>query len=595
MFSGWHGLKRVYRVLWKAFGEYRVLLSLLIGLSFVSGILEGIGINAVIPLFSFIDPTQAIGNDMLSRSIAGFFSFLNIPYSIRSLLIFIVLLFVVKAFALFWMTYIEGLITYQYEKETRTKLLRASLHADWPYMSRQKLGYLDQILTNDLTRSSNLFLYVGALILVIVNIIVYSLLVVNISIAIAIATLCLGMGGFWMFRTLFQRGKMLSEKVASIYKEVAHYVNENVLGIKTVKAMLVERPVLQRASVYFERMRAFNMKMVTLRNFSNVVIQPIGLLFIILIFTFFYKVTAFNVGAFAVVVYAINKVFSNIQLAQSQVHRVSLLLPYLENVLRYEADVRQHQETKDAGKTIRFQKEIRFEHVNFSHGETSVLQDVSCVIRKGMFVGLIGPSGSGKTTLVDIVMRFFPPSNGKIFIDGIDMSDIDLRHWRKQIGYVSQDVFLMNDTVTNNIRFYDTDVTEQRMIAASKLANIYDFIMQLPQQFDTVVGERGILLSGGQRQRIALARVLARNPDILILDEATSALDNESEVLIQRAIEDLRKTMTVIVIAHRLSTVMLADKLLVLDGGKIREEGTPQELLKDKDSYFFRVNHLRGE
>lgn len=593
-FSGWQGLRRVLRVLWQAFGEYKVLLFLLVFLSFVSGILEGIGINAIIPLFSFIDPNQAPGNDILSQGIARFFTLLHIGYTIRSLLIFIILLFVVKAFVLFWTTYIGARITYDYEKETRTKLLRASLYADWPYVSKQKLGYLDQILTNDLTRGSNLFLYVSALILVVVNTIVYSLLVVNVSIAIALSTLVLGIGGIWAFRALFRRGRMLSEKVAAIFKDVAHYINQNVLGMKTVKAMIAERSVLGRANLYFERLRLFHMKMTALQNLSNVIIQPIGLLFIILIFAFFYKVTAFNFGAFAVVVYAINKVFSNIQLAQSQAHRISMLLPYLENVLQYGIDVKQHQEAIDSGKIIHLQKDIRFDHVSFSYSETPVLQDVSFVIHKGMFVGLIGPSGVGKTTLVDLLMRFFPPKSGKVSVDGIDLKDIDLRHWRERMGYVSQDVFLMNDTVENNIRFYNENLSSEELIAAAKSANIYDFILGLPNQFQTVVGERGMLLSGGQRQRIALARVLARKPEILILDEATSSLDNESEVLIQKSIEELRGKITIIVIAHRLSTIKIADNLLVLENGKIIEEGKPEELLKNKDSYFFRVNNLNA-
>src|SRR3989344_4269182 len=403
-FSGFRGLRNIWRVLWQAFGEYRSKIFLVTFLSFASGILEGIGINAVIPLFSFIDPSQAPGNDILSRGIANFFTLLHIGYTMRSLLIFIVLLFVVKAFVLYWMTHVGARITYEYEKEARKKLLRLSLNANWPYMSKQKLGYLDQILTNDLTRSSNLFLYASALILVIVNTLVYGMLIVNVSVTIAFATLLLGLVGFWIFKTLFQRGKMMSEKVVFLYKEVAHYVNENVLGMKTVKAMLVEQPVLNNAVVSFERMRVFNMKMAALRNITNVVIQPIGLMFVILIFAFFYKVSAFNLGAFAVVVYASGKIFSNIQLAQSEMYRVSLLLPHLEHVLHYEVDVRRHQEAEGGGSKIFFQKEINFDQVSFAHAGTPVLRNVSSIIRKGMFVGLIGPSGAGKTTLVDLLI-----------------------------------------------------------------------------------------------------------------------------------------------------------------------------------------------
>ena len=208
-------------------------------------------------------------------------------------------------------------------------------------------------------------------------------------------------------------------------------------------------------------------------------------------------------------------------------------------------------------------------------------------------VGLIGPSGAGKTTIVDLLLRLFVPSSGKILIDGESVDTVTLSEWRKHIGYVSQDMFLMNDTIENNIRFYNQNLTQQEIIEAARLANIDQFIDSLPNKFSTIIGERGTLLSGGERQRVILARVLARRPDILILDEATSALDNESEALIQKAIETLHGKITVLVIAHRLSTIKAVDKLIALENGRIREQGRPASLLKDKESYFFKVYNVR--
>jgi ABC-type multidrug transport system fused ATPase/permease subunit len=214
-------------------------------------------------------------------------------------------------------------------------------------------------------------------------------------------------------------------------------------------------------------------------------------------------------------------------------------------------------------------------------------------VQKGEMIGIIGPSGAGKTTLVDILLRLLKPQNGIILADDVDIDSIDLDSWHKNVGYVSQDIFLLNDTIEANIKFYSNSVSQNDVIAASKMANIYDFIQELPNKFDTPTGERGVKLSGGQKQRIALARTLARKPSILILDEATSALDNESEKRIQEVIENLKGKMTVLVIAHRLGTVMNCDNLLVLDKGKIIEEGKPQELLKDKESYFFKMYNIR--
>ena len=193
-------------------------------------------------------------------------------------------------------------------------------------------------------------------------------------------------------------------------------------------------------------------------------------------------------------------------------------------------------------------------------------------------------------TIVEIVVAVSVFSILVMIVFGLIVAAI--REQRRH--YVSQDAFLLNDSIGNNIKFYDDDVTEERVVDAAKRANIYDFILKQKEGFGAIVGERGVMLSGGQKQRIALARVLARNPEVLILDEATSSLDNESEALIQKSINDLRSKITILIIAHRLSTIFNVDRLLVLDNGKITEEGTPSDLLKNPDSYFHRIYHLKN-
>jgi len=229
---------------------------------------------------------------------------------------------------------------------------------------------------------------------------------------------------------------------------------------------------------------------------------------------------------------------------------------------------------------------VEFEHVSFAYGDEPVLHDVSFSAGRGQVVALVGASGAGKTTLVDLIPRFYEPTDGRILMDGVDIRDIRLPSLRSLIGIVSQETVLFNDTVRNNIAYAaEGRFTQEQIEAAARAANAHNFIQELPQGYDTPLGERGTRLSGGQRQRIAIARALLLDPPILILDEATSALDTESERLVQEAIDRLLAGRTVFVIAHRLSTIVHADQILVMDRGRVVERGTHDELVAVRGVY----------
>jgi len=228
-----------------------------------------------------------------------------------------------------------------------------------------------------------------------------------------------------------------------------------------------------------------------------------------------------------------------------------------------------------------FLNEIRFEHVAFAYnGRDPILKDVNLIIRKGEIVAIVGHSGVGKTTLVDLIPRFYDVTSGIIKIDDIDIRKIRISSLRSLMGIVTQDTILFNDTVRNNIAYGVLDTPLEKIIEAAKAANAHHFIEAMPKGYETIIGDRGVRLSGGERQRLAIARALLKNPPILILDEATSMLDTESELLVQEAIERLMYGRTSIVIAHRLSTVQNADKIVVLDDGYVVEEGTHEQLLQ---------------
>lgn len=224
--------------------------------------------------------------------------------------------------------------------------------------------------------------------------------------------------------------------------------------------------------------------------------------------------------------------------------------------------------------------DIVFENLSFNYGENPVLQDVNLTVKSGKLVALVGASGSGKTTLANLLLRFYDPQQGAIRIGGVDIRGVSTRDLRNQIAVVSQEVILFNDTVRRNIELGRPGATNEEIIAAARHAYAYDFIVEKPQGFDTVIGEKGIMLSGGQRQRIAIARAVLRDAPILVLDEATSALDTESERAVQTALDELMKGRTTLCIAHRLSTILHADLIVVIDQGRIVETGRHEELIQ---------------
>jgi ABC-type multidrug transport system fused ATPase/permease subunit len=581
-----------FEIIWTTFRKYRLHVALLGVLGLFSAVVEGIGINAVIPLLSFL-VSNGKPTDFISTTLEKVFMFAHIPFLFRYLLGFILVMFMIRAVAVILFGYIRGRITADYLSGESQEMLRLSLFASWPFLLKQKLGHLQNTLVRDIQRTANLLEAVGQVLQSFTGFFMYLAIAVNISPVTTLSTLVAGAVLLLLVRPLIKRLQQTGGAMVATEKNISQFLGEHIIGMKAIKAAGVEEKAYVYSQNLFKYMRDLYVKMMAIRSLSTSFFQPFAIVFVLVLFSITYKSGTFNLISFAATLYLIQKIFTYLESGQNSLNAIGELVPYAQNVKEFKQLLAENAETTNtATKPFIFKDSLEFKSVELAyHERAQVLRGMNFTVMRGQTVALVGPSGAGKTSVADLTLRLFRPTGGAVLLDGVNIEDISITEWRTNLGYVAQDVFLLNGSIEDNIRFYNEDLTHDEIVKASKQASIYDFIQTLPEGFATMVGDRGVLLSGGQRQRVALARALARKPKLLILDEATSALDSESERAIQESIQALHGTITVLIIAHRLTTVQDADIILVLDKGQIVEKGAPKQLLADQTSYFYRMQH----
>jgi subfamily B ATP-binding cassette protein MsbA len=375
--------------------------------------------------------------------------------------------------------------------------------------------------------------------------------------------------------------------------DVISIVQESVSGVRIVKAFGMEEHETAR---FIAQTKAFFSRIMRVAR-ATLIVEPIIVviaatgvaLVLVYVKTADMKVDEFF--AFSVALFMMYEPIKRLGKVHIQIQQSSAAADRLFEVLDTESAVKEKADATALSGGI---KEISFEGVSFGYTEQHVLRDITFCVRAGERVALVGGSGVGKTTLVSLIPRFFDVTGGRIAINGHDIRDLTFDSLRSRIGLVTQETFLFNDTVTANIGYGTENASQADIEQAAHRAHAHDFITTMAQGYDTVVGERGVRLSGGQCQRLAIARAILRNPPILVLDEATSALDTESERMVQQALDELMKGRTVFAIAHRLSTIMNCDRIIVLDDGRIIEQGTHQELVA-RNGIYRRLHDMQSE
>jgi len=390
-------------------------------------------------------------------------------------------------------------------------------------------------------------------------------------------------------------GKSLKRKSDRVQKEQGTFLStleETLTGLRIIKGFNAEEKFNEKFQESTSRFYHFSNKLLNRQNLASPASEFLGICMIAVILWYGGNLvlsgdTISDLDGATFLVYmglsyniltpakAISRGFYNIKKGGAAAERIQEIID-TENPLK---------DKKDAIEKDSFDKEIVFDTISFKYEDEYVLQDFSLIIPKGGTVALVGQSGSGKSTLANLITRFYDVNQGKITIDGIDIRDLTIKSLRNQLGIVTQDAILFNDTVKNNMLLGVENASDEQIIEALKIANAWEFVEELPQGIETNIGDSGNKLSGGQKQRLSIARAVLKNPPIMILDEATSALDTESERLVQVALENMMKNRTSLVIAHRLSTIQKADSILVLQKGKIIEQGKHDELLAKNGTY----------
>lgn len=552
--------------------------------SAAAGLLEGVGVASVVPLLEMVSD-KGPGNaatGTVGRAMKGVLEVLGLPFTLVTVLGFALSFVLAQQIVLLFQQKLAQGTIFRFEAGLRTRAYRAVFSADWPFFLREKTAGLVNSLTMEAQRAAHAYQYLNVMLGILIVVTVYLSLAFVLSWQMTLVVLVVAAVAATLLRGRISRAATFGEAITELNSELTREASEYIAGAKVIKGFGVERAAVTRFRSFVNRLANQQYRLQMNQAWLRVFYDSVS---IVTVFAGIYvAVTVFEMDfahlvVFMFIFYRLSPRLSNLQ---SQAHWVVSYLPALARIDEVVASAEGAAERAGGAPVPPLAREVALDDVDFAYGPDTpdIVAGLSLSIPRGMQVAIVGPSGSGKTTVVDILMGLLSPTRGRVVVDGEDLQGLDLSTWRARIGYVAQDSAFFHATVEENIALMSEGAARADVAAAAGLAHADGFVGELPEGYETVIGDRGVRLSGGQRQRLALARALVRRPELLILDEATSALDAESEKAIQDAIRSLAGSVTVVVVTHRLATVKDADLIYVLDGGRLVETGTFAELME---------------
>jgi ATP-binding cassette, subfamily C, bacterial len=538
-----------------------------------AGVAEGFSISLIIPLIQqVLDPTSEL-TGRIGHWTQSLFNSIGCQPTLTFMLALMLVGILLKN-ALVWTAMNQvGFTIARVAKDLRMDLIKAILHSNWSYFVKQRTGHFSNALTLEAQKASSSYLNAAAILSNLVQVSVYFTLSIMLSWKVALSGAAAGVFFILMIKPMVDKSKKASKKQVYHLKNVSSRLIDTLQGLKSLKVMRREKSLFRYLETNVEELNLAQRDQIRAHTTTTSVQEPV--LAVYLSIGLYVAVNALSIP----VVELFFHIFVFVRIF-GQTHQ--LVLAYQRLVIAEQSfisirsllyDIQNAKESSNTLKTATpLSSAIRLENVDFSYGDQKVLQDVSIDIPAHSWTSLVGPSGAGKTTISDLVAGLYVPHSGSIIIDGVPLTEIQIHSWRKNIGYVPQDVLLLHDTIKENIILGEDDLGCDEVQEALRMAGAQGFVNQLPDGVNTVVGERGARLSGGQKQRISLARALVRKPDLLILDEASASLDPETEARICETLLRLKQKTTILSVSHQPAFANAADHVYRIEAGRAFQE-----------------------